>query len=260
MVLGVVLGHQGVQESRGGDRRRATEVLNLVNRAGRIPLGHDMCRRPGQHRHQHAGDQPGGVGNGGGTELDIGLGVAERLDQRTRPGTIRVERVHAPLRPRCGSRGVDDDERLIRAGRAAQFRTSAVVVGVGLKLLQGEHIGIAIGDLLGGVVGPGDDDREFRMLAAQIEIHVQIAKFAEVCRSEHRPYPGVGHHVADVFAPVDRHDWDHDDAQSRQRGQYLDELHPVGQLHGGRVTASQATAVQTDSQPLPGVEELPKRQ
>ena len=98
------------------------------------------------------------------------------------------------------------------------------------------------------------------MILAQAEIHVQITELAELRRSEHRPYPGVGQYVADVFAPIDRHDRDHDDAQPRQRGQHLYELHPVGQLHGGGVTASQAAPVQTDSQTLAGVEELPECQ
>ena len=64
VALRVVFGQQPVQERRGGNGCGAAEALNLVDAAGRIPLGHQMCRRPSQQRHQHAGDEPGGVGDG----------------------------------------------------------------------------------------------------------------------------------------------------------------------------------------------------
>ncbi len=258
MALRVVLGQQPVQERRGRYRRRAAEALNLLDAAGRIPLGHQVCRRPGQHRHQHAGDEPGRVGDGGGTELDIGLGVAKRRDQCTRASTVGVEGVHAAFRPRGGSRGVHDDERLVRAGRGGQF--VAGTVGVGLQPLQGEHRVVRVGDALCGAVGPGDDDGEVWMFLAQTEIHVEIIELLERCRREHRPYPGVGRHISDFLATVDRHDGDSGDAEPRQRGKHLHELHPARQLHGGCVTGSQSLPVQTNGQPLGTVEKLPVRQ
>ena len=52
--------------------------------------------------------------------------------------------MHAPLRPRCGSGGVDDDERLVRAGWAAELLSGAVVIGIGLQCLQGEHVDVGV--------------------------------------------------------------------------------------------------------------------
>src|SRR5206468_2950877 len=80
--------------------------------------------------------------------------------------TVGVEGVHAPFRSRCGPGGVDDDERLVGSGRIAQFLTGAVVVGVGLQLLQADHTIVGVDDVFGGAVGPGDDDREVRMFLA----------------------------------------------------------------------------------------------
>ena len=168
--------------------------------------------------------------------------------------------MHTPFRARRGSGGVDDDERLVRSWPVAQFRTGAVVVGVGLQTLQTEHTIVGADDGIGGAVGPGDHDREVRMFLAQTEIHVEIVELLERRRREDPPNLGVGRHIADFLAPVDRHDRHGDDAKSRQRGEHLHELHPARQVHGGGVTGPPSLPVQTDGEPLRTVEELPEGQ